>query len=491
MGSVGYLPPMQVGTGDSLLVGRYRIIRSLGSGGMATVSLCQDERLGRRVAVKRLHAHGGDDDQRRFLREARVGASLNHPNLVSVYDTAMDGESVLIVMEYVEGETLAEAIGRGPLTTERVLSTIRDVAAALDHAHAHDIVHRDVKPANILLRVDGAAKLVDLGIALAADTTRITHDGTVLGTAAYMAPEQLDGRPAGPAADVYGLAAVAFEALSGRKARRGRTPLEVAHRVATEPPPDLTEAWPDAPDAAAKALREGMARDPAERPSSPGELAKRLEGAFARDATPSAREPSPASPPIPPRPAAPPKPVSPGRPPRGRPRIPAVLALALVALAVAGVVLLGAGGGGGSDDRRAEPSRDAQRGQQRERAEREQPSGGQSSERPQAPSDGLAQQQQPAAGGAAEGARLNAQGFALMRQERFEEAIPVLERAVEAFPEGTSDIRYAYALYNLGSSLRRAGRPREAIPYLERRLQIPNQAATVRRELETARREAR
>src|SRR3954447_10151491 len=135
----------------TLLVERYRVIERIGSGGMASVLLAEDERLGRHVAIKRLHAEAPEDTARRFRREARLGASLNHPNLVSVYDIVTDDEGVLIVMEYVDGETLRDAIDRGPLPTERALEVLRGVAVALDHAHEEGIVHRDVKPANILL----------------------------------------------------------------------------------------------------------------------------------------------------------------------------------------------------------------------------------------------------------------------------------------------------------------------------------------------------
>ncbi|HYP48037.1 MAG TPA: serine/threonine-protein kinase, partial [Thermoleophilaceae bacterium] len=249
---------MAVHSQGALLADRYRVVEPLGSGGMAAVFLCEDERLGRRVAVKRLHSHSPEDVAYRFAREARLGASLNHPNLVAVFDTITDDEGVLIVMEYVQGETLAAALKRGPLGPRRSVSVISGAAAALDHAHGHGVVHRDVKPGNLLLRRDGITKLVDLGIATAADQTRITHSGTVLGTAAYMAPEQLDGTEVTAATDIYALAAVAFEALSGQRARQGRTPMEIAHRVATEPPPDLSEAWPRAPRAAVEALKRGM-----------------------------------------------------------------------------------------------------------------------------------------------------------------------------------------------------------------------------------------
>ena len=232
---------MPVRTQGSLLAGRYRVIDRLGAGGMASVWLCRDERLDRPVAVKRLHADSPRDAERRFLREAKLGASMNHPNLVSVYDTETDDEGLLIVMEHVEGESLAHALLRGPLQPDRVAEIARDLGEALDHVHAHGVVHRDVKPANVLLRHDGAVKLADLGIAVSVDQTRVTRSGTVLGSAAYMAPEQLEGADVGPATDVYALAAVCFEALAGRKARDGRTPVEIAHSVATTPPPDVRE----------------------------------------------------------------------------------------------------------------------------------------------------------------------------------------------------------------------------------------------------------
>src|SRR4051812_21012374 len=163
---------------------------------MASVLLCEDERLGREVAVKRLHADSPVDVERRFKREAKLGASLNHPNVVSVFDTATDDEGVLIVMEYVDGHPLSQLVRHGPLRPEEVCRIVSDIGDALDHAHAQGVVHRDVKPGNVLIREDGVTKLADLGIATAADDTRITRSGIVLGTAAYMAPEQLDGRGA-------------------------------------------------------------------------------------------------------------------------------------------------------------------------------------------------------------------------------------------------------------------------------------------------------
>ena len=251
---------------------RYRIVRRLGAGGMATVFLAEDERLGRPVAIKRLHGESTEEIARRFRREARLGASLNHPNVVAIYDIASDDEGVLIVMEYVDGETLRDAIAAGPIVPARTVPILRAVAEALDHAHEHGVVHRDVKPANVLLRRDGQVKLADLGIATAAGQSRITKSGAVMGTAAYMPPERLDGGAGGPAADVYSLAAVAFEMPSGRKAVEGATPVELARRLVEQPPPDLRDALPSASPELAVALERGLAKDPAERHPSAGAL---------------------------------------------------------------------------------------------------------------------------------------------------------------------------------------------------------------------------
>ena len=281
----------------ALLAGRYRVVGRLGSGGMGTVYLAEDERLGRQVAVKRLHAESPEDLALRFQREAELGASLNHPNVVAVYDAAPDDYGVLIVMEYVEGRTLADAIRAGDLSEAGRRRVLAETAVALDHAHSVGVVHRDVKPANVLLRPDGVVKLTDLGIATAAEREQITRTGALLGTPSYMAPEQLEGGPTGPAADVYALAAVAFEVLSGRKAVIGRSPVEIAHRVVAEPPSDLRSAWPEAPEPAAAVLMRGMAKAPAERPQSAGALVGELvealgpEGEGALDTRPAPAAP--------------------------------------------------------------------------------------------------------------------------------------------------------------------------------------------------------
>src|SRR3954468_1769905 len=279
---------MATASAGNLLAGRYRVLGRLGSGGTAVVMLAEDERLGRKVAVKRLHAESPDDAARRFEREAKLGASLNHPNIVAVYDIDTDDEGVLIVMEYVGGRTLRGEMDARPMQPARAIEVLCGIAAGLDHAHKQGVVHRDVKPANVLIAErDGAVKLTDLGIATAAERTHITRSGTVLGTAAYMAPERLDGNAGGPPVDVYATAAVAFEMLSGRKAVTGRTAVEVARRVMEAPPPDLAEALPGTPARAAEVLKRGLAKEPAERPARAGELVGGRSGAYAEAAQPT------------------------------------------------------------------------------------------------------------------------------------------------------------------------------------------------------------
>ena len=496
----------------------------LGSGGMASVLLCEDEHLGRQVAVKRLHSDSPSDSVRRFVREAKLGASLNHPNIVSVFDTLSDDEGVLIVMEYVEGEALSSALRRGPLDGRRVAAIARDLGSALDHAHDSGVVHRDVKPGNVLLGAGDTTKLVDLGIATAVDQTRITHRGTVLGTAAYMAPEQLGGGEIGPYTDIYALAAVLYESLAGRRPRPGRTPLEIAHRIATEEPPDIRDVLPRAPRAAAEALQRGMSREPAGRPGSAGELAREVAHALdarsaAADGPPTAatrfvQEEQAAPPPATPPPAKPP-PALPGRPASGsrrpaggsrRPAAAVVLALVLVAAAAAAVIGAALSSDDGGDDGRqaageqAQESGGAKAKKQKKTNETNSDTGQSGAQAPPAEPEATPEEpaeepseepaEEPTTVDPASGAELNDQGFALIQQGDFAGAVPVLQEAVASWPEDSRELTYAYALFNLGQALNRSGRAAEAIPYLEKRLTWDNQTDKVQAELDDARRNA-
>jgi len=192
------------------LAGRYRVIERIASGGTATVLIAEDELLRRRVAIKRLHAAGSPDDERRILREARVGAGLSHPALATIFDVIAGEHGTLVVMQYIEGRPLSELIPGSGLDPRRLVEILRPVASALDYAHRHGVVHRDVKPSNILISEAGEVKLVDLGAATAPDATQITGENKVIGTLAYIAPERLTGDdPGGPPADIYSLAVTA------------------------------------------------------------------------------------------------------------------------------------------------------------------------------------------------------------------------------------------------------------------------------------------
>ncbi|MGI9185720.1 MAG: serine/threonine-protein kinase [Solirubrobacteraceae bacterium] len=327
---------------------RYRYIRTLGAGGMGIVSLAQDTMLARPVALKRMSAMGGDHGLLRLRREALVGASVSHPNLVSIYDVvdSEDGD-VVIVMEYVEGETLRQALSRRDgLSSEEILRVLEGAAAGLDAIHDQGIVHRDVKPANLLLGSDGSVKVADLGIASVPDQTRLTTAGAVLGSLSYMAPEQLRDAPTTPAIDIYALAAVAWEALAGEKARKESNVVALAYALSTQPPPALSDAWPGAPPEVNALLSAAMAQEPAQRPRSAGELVRRLRAALEPvnpdrgPVAPTAEHPKP--PPAPPVLGPPPVAKSPAARARGRAVVP-VLALAAVA-AVAAVAVLASGG---------------------------------------------------------------------------------------------------------------------------------------------------
>src|SRR4051794_3127061 len=262
-----------------LFAGRYRAVRRLGTGGTATVFLARDERLEREVAVKRIHgAEVTAETAQRLRREARIMASLRHPNLVTVYDMVMDGSDLLLVMEYVRGETLASVLASGPLGWKRVQALLEPVGEALDHVHEHGVVHRDLKPANILLGPAGIVKIADLGLATAAEITKITPPGTVMGTPAYMAPEQARSVICTAAVDVYALATIAFEALSGELPRAGRTVVAILAQATRAA--DLRERRPGTPAPVAEALMRAMSPAPEDRQRTASQLLRELAAGF-------------------------------------------------------------------------------------------------------------------------------------------------------------------------------------------------------------------
>src|SRR5262252_5559171 len=226
---------------NTLFDGRYRIVRKLGTGGMANVYLAEDEVLGRRVAIKILNDRHAGDDQfvERFRREAKNAASLSHPNIVSIYDRGEAEGTYYIAMEYLDGRSLKELIvARGPAPVNVAIDYARQILAALRFAHRHGIVHRDIKPHNVLVDAEGRLKVTDFGIARAG-TSQMTEAGSIIGTAQYLSPEQARGSAVSPSSDLYSVGVVLYEMLTGEVPFTGDTPLEIAmkHLSAIPDPP--------------------------------------------------------------------------------------------------------------------------------------------------------------------------------------------------------------------------------------------------------------
>lgn len=268
-----------------LLGGRYRLGRRLGSGGMADVYEATDERLSRPVAVKVMKQGLATDEAAaaRFASEARSAARLSHPNVVAVFDTGEDDGVPWLVMERLPGRSLADELRRGPVDQARLRAWILEALAALGAAHAAGIVHRDIKPGNILLTGDGHAKVGDFGIAKSIESAPgdidLTSTGMLLGTPAYLAPERIDGAPATPQSDLFAVGVLLWEALVGRKPFDGPTPLAVAAKVRSEPVPPAATLRPDADPLLAAAAERAMAKDPAARPATAGDMAAIISGA--------------------------------------------------------------------------------------------------------------------------------------------------------------------------------------------------------------------
>jgi serine/threonine protein kinase len=265
-----------------LIAGRYEVERPLGHGATAVVDLARDVELDRPVAVKRLAENLARDGElrARFLREARLAARLAHPNVVRVYDVGMDSEQPFIAMEYVDGETLAELVARrGLLPPDEVAELGVQICRALAAAHEAGLVHRDVKPQNLLLRGDGLLKLGDFGIAIGLEGTRLTAAGRVLGTAAYLAPEQARGDEVTAAADIYAVGAVLYELFTGRPPRGPATLAELAGDTTSITPPE------GAPAPLAQLVVRCLDADPAARPPSAAALACELAATLPEAAT--------------------------------------------------------------------------------------------------------------------------------------------------------------------------------------------------------------
>jgi eukaryotic-like serine/threonine-protein kinase len=274
------------GPKGELISDRYEIEDRLGSGGMSSVFRATDTILERTVAVKILAEHLSDDERfvARFRREALAVAKLVHPNIVQVYDTGIEGDRHYIVMEYVKGKSGAQLLqASGSLDAESTVEIGVQACAGLDYAHRHGIIHRDVKPGNLMILggpagggSDMTVKLADFGIARAEAQSRITQVGSVVGTAAYLAPEQARGEEATPSSDVYSLGVVLYQFLTGRLPYEGASLAELAVRQQSEQPLPPSSYSDDVPDAVGEAVLVALESDPANRFAAAGELADAL-----------------------------------------------------------------------------------------------------------------------------------------------------------------------------------------------------------------------
>ena len=267
----------------TVLSGRYKLAAKLGSGGMSTVYLARDTTLDRDVAVKVMHREMSEqpDQLERFRQEARAVAKLSHPNVVAVIDAGEDGGYPYIVFEYVEGETLKQRIARvGSLDTQEALAYAIEIARGLTVAHARKMIHRDIKPQNVLIDAEGRAKLTDFGISRQLEQDGMTATGRVLGTTDYVAPEQAMGRGVDQRSDIYSLGVVLYEMLIGQVPFHADSQVGVAMKHVNEELPDVQQRRPEVSAATALVVERATAKDPAQRYQDVGEMIDDLSTAL-------------------------------------------------------------------------------------------------------------------------------------------------------------------------------------------------------------------
>lgn len=488
---------------DLGLPDRYAALRHIASGGMASVWCARDHALGRNVAIKLLAERFADevDANERFTREARAAARLSgHPNVVMIYDvgeTEVDGRA-FIVMEYLAGGTVADALRVDSVRRVHAVKWLTEAASALDYAHSRGVLHRDIKPANLLLDRDRTLHVADFGIARLGTEDTITGSGQVLGTASYLAPERALGQPATAASDRYSLAVAAFELLVGERPFTAQHFAAQARQHIEQAPPAASAINRTLPPSVDRILARGMAKRPEERWPSAQDFAQAIESALteaatrphrasalaaaARPARQSAagrtsdtagkRRPSPRTgshPPVAYRPSA-----------RRRARIPALVAL--VAGVIASIAIAGTMGGGGGHPAQSAASVQHQTSaatHKTEAAPRKPAATPKPKTTPTVTVTPAAATTPPPTADT-----LEARGHQLMADGNYTAAIAILRQALQAADPGS--LTYAYALFDLGRSLRLAGDPQAAVTVLYQRLQIPNQTGVVRQQLQLA-----
>jgi serine/threonine protein kinase len=263
-------------------IASYTLLEPIGHGGMAVVYRARQESLDRTVAVKVLSDNlaASTEFMERFRREARTAANLRHPNVITVHDFGQDERGVpYLVLEYIEGPTLADLMDAG-LDDSRVPGLLDQIAAGLDYAHARGVIHRDIKPGNVLITEDGRAVLADFGLAWLLEGAHLTLTGGVIGTPEYMSPEQAAGEPIDHRSDVYALGVVLYEMLVGERPFVAETPIGVLLKHLQDPAPPLLDARPDLPPAVGQVVDRSLLKDPAQRYASAGELARAFREAF-------------------------------------------------------------------------------------------------------------------------------------------------------------------------------------------------------------------
>jgi serine/threonine protein kinase len=445
----------------NLLPPRYQGVRRIGRGGMGEVFRATDDQLGRVVAVKILaERHAGDEAVRgRFLREALAAARLSgHPHTVTIYDVGEWEGQPFIVMEHLAGGTLADALTDGPPPPGQALEWLGQVARALDDAHEQGVVHRDVKPANLLLDESGAVHVGDFGIASAVGMDSLTQTGTVLGTAGYLSPEQAQGVRASPASDRYALGVVAFELLTGRRPFESDNATAEAAAHVHAPVPSARSVEPSLPPAADAVLERALAKEPDMRYSTCRELVDDLRRALTTEESTTRLLPVP-------------------QPARAR-RSLLPLGFLLLALAALGGGLAAWALTGDSERERATPSV----------VVRTVTAPGQTLQRTVTQPVTATPPPPPPVDSAGDAHELNDRGYALMNQGDYAGALPLLQQAVDKLRGAGPEDRYeAWSLYNLAYTLLQLGRCGEALPLLDRSEALQGK----RKEIDRARRAAR
>jgi eukaryotic-like serine/threonine-protein kinase len=475
------------------LPSRYTNVEQIATGGMGEIYLAHDDVLGRKVAIKLLAERFARDVsiRRRFTREALAAAKLSgHPNIVTIFDVGEADEGrPFIVMEYLAGGTLADRARRGPVGRDAALEWLREAGDALDEAHRQGIIHRDVKPANLLLNDRGTLKVADFGIARVVDETAtgMTMAGTVLGTAGYLSPEQARGEPTAAASDIYGLGVVAYELLTGGRPFEGGSATSEAAAHIHQPVPPASERGVGLPVQVDAVFDRVLAKDPARRYTTARDFVRALCLALEAAEDTKVAAPFAAATAATRRLEGEPL-FSPGK--RRRPWVPMLVALGLAAAALAGVIAAATMGGDDDPGTAAPPTTQAEGGPTEVTITQE----GEATTvvrtvttnpppptPPPSPEPAPPPATPPASGGSlslGQAIELTDQATFRMRDGDYAGALPLAQRALARL-QGTGHTYEGYANYNVGKSLASLGRCEEALPYLDRREQLLGESSEV------------